>query len=110
MVRRKANPLPIHLSGHPHANEKMEVSNKTIVNGLKKYLMKSKGAWLEEFPTMLFSYRLTSRSDTREPPFRLIYVTEVVLPPEILARSLWVTDFDADANKARQRQDLDILD
>ena len=58
---------------HPQTNGQTEVSNKISVNGLKKRLMKSKAAWVEELPKMLWSYHSTSSSSTRETPFSLTY-------------------------------------
>lgn len=95
---------------HPQDNGQTEVSNNTIINGLKKHLMKSKGAWAEELPTVLRSYHMTPRSSTGETPFSLTYNTEVVLPAEILEGSLQVMEFNVNANKSGKCQDLDMLD
>ena len=44
---------------HPQANEKIEVSNRTLVQGIKKWLVKAKGNWVDELPEVLWSYRTT---------------------------------------------------
>ena len=67
---------------HPQANGQTEVSNRTIVNGIKKRLGKAKGNWAEEIPMVLWSYRTTPRKSTRETPFSLTYGTEAMLPME----------------------------
>lgn len=97
-------------AAHPHAKGQAEVSKKIIVNSLNKCMMKSKVAWVEELSIILWSYRTTSSSSTRETPFSLTYGTKAVLPLEILRRSLWVTGLDANTNEAEQHQDLDVLD
>lgn len=87
----------------------MDPPSLYLVNGLKKRLMKTKGAWTEELPTILWSYRTTARSGTGETPFSLTYGTEVVLLLEILSESLQVTGFDVDTNEVERQQDLDML-
>ncbi|KAL7596419.1 hypothetical protein Lser_V15G27641 [Lactuca serriola] len=58
---------------HPQANGQKEVSNRTIVNGIKKRLGKAKGNRTEEIPTVLSLYRTTPRTSTQETPFNLTY-------------------------------------
>ena len=80
------------------------------MNGLQKHMMKTKWAWMEELPTVLWSYRTTVRSRTGETPFSLIYDMKAVLPLEILSESLWVTGFDTCSNEVDRRKDLDVLE
>ncbi|KAL5559099.1 hypothetical protein UlMin_035310 [Ulmus minor] len=42
---------------HPKSNGQVEAVNKTIKQTLKKKLEKSKGAWVDELPLVLWSYR-----------------------------------------------------
>ncbi|KAL5543121.1 hypothetical protein UlMin_010831 [Ulmus minor] len=42
---------------HPKSNGQVEAVNKTIKQTLKKRLEKSKGAWVDELPLVLWSYR-----------------------------------------------------
>ncbi|KAL5543131.1 hypothetical protein UlMin_010841 [Ulmus minor] len=44
-------------SAHPKSNSQVEAVNKTIKQTLKKKLEKSKGAWVDELPLVLWSYR-----------------------------------------------------
>lgn len=92
------------------ANGQTEVSNKIILNGLKKHFMNSKAAWVEKLPTTLWLYRTTSRSSTRETPFSLTYDIEAILPLEIISIYFQVTEFDANTNEVEQHQDLDVPD
>ena len=69
--------------GHPQSNGQAEVTNRTILQAMKKRLEKAKGQWLEELPGILWSYRTTKRTATGESPFSLAYGTEAVLPVEI---------------------------
>ena len=47
---------------HPQANRETKISNKMIVNGLKKRLLRSKSAWVDALPTVMWSYHTTARS------------------------------------------------
>ena len=68
---------------HPQANGQTEVTNRTILQGLKTGLDKSKGNWVDELPNVLWSYRTTPRTSTGETPFNLVYGSEAVVPTEI---------------------------
>ena len=70
-------------SGHPQANEQMEVTNRTLLKIIKAKLNYAKGAWPEELPSVLWAYRTIARTPTRETPFKLIYGTEAVIPVEV---------------------------
>ncbi|XP_057723383.1 uncharacterized protein LOC130939282 [Arachis stenosperma] len=48
-----------------------------------KRLDSKKGAWADELPSVLWSYRTTEQSSTKETPFRLTYGTDAVIPVEI---------------------------
>uniref|UniRef100_A0A2N9IV79 Uncharacterized protein n=1 Tax=Fagus sylvatica TaxID=28930 RepID=A0A2N9IV79_FAGSY len=67
---------------YPQGNGQAESSNKTILNGIKKRLEKAKGRWVEELPTILWTFRTTPRSLTRKTPFSLTYGVEAVIPLE----------------------------
>lgn len=62
----------------------MEVSNKTLVNGIKKQLGKAKGSWVEELSGLFWSYMETPRTNMKETPFSLAYDTKVMLPIELM--------------------------
>ncbi|KAI3691317.1 hypothetical protein L2E82_49639 [Cichorium intybus] len=95
---------------HPQANGQTEVSNRTLMMGLKKRLGKAKGCWVEELPTVLWSYRTTPRTSIKKTPFKLTYGTEAVLPPEIFVGSLRTTEFTEEKNNQDHRLNLDILE
>ena len=69
--------------GHPQASGQMEVTNWTLLKIIKTKLDDVKGAWPEELPNVLWAYRTTTRTPTRETPFRLTYGTEAVIPVEV---------------------------
>ncbi|GKA97102.1 reverse transcriptase domain-containing protein [Tanacetum coccineum] len=41
---------------HPQANGQTEVTNRTMLQGLKARLKKAKGKWVEELPNILWAY------------------------------------------------------
>ncbi|XP_074323436.1 uncharacterized protein LOC141660357 [Apium graveolens] len=79
---------------YPHANGLAEVTNRTILQGLKKRIEEVPRCWVDELPNMLWSYRTTPRSATGETPFRLAYGVDVILPVEISLISPRVEVFD----------------
>ena len=66
----------------PQSNGQAKSSNKTIIATLKKRLEQAKGRWAEKIPRVLWSFRTTTRTSTRETPFSLAYGTEAVIPVE----------------------------
>ncbi|XP_057730374.1 uncharacterized protein LOC130945689 [Arachis stenosperma] len=68
---------------HPQTNGQVESANKIILSGLKKRLDNKKGAWADELASVLWSYRTTEQSSTKETPFRLTYGVDAVIPVEI---------------------------
>ena len=56
-------------SGHPQANEQMEVTNRMLLKIIKAKLDDVKGAWPEELSNVLWAYRTTARTPTGETPF-----------------------------------------
>uniref|UniRef100_A0A2N9IJS0 Uncharacterized protein n=1 Tax=Fagus sylvatica TaxID=28930 RepID=A0A2N9IJS0_FAGSY len=62
--------------GYPQSNGQAEVSNKVILDGIKKRLEEAKGKWVEELPSVLWTHRTTHRRSTGETPFALAYGVE----------------------------------
>ncbi|XP_022852274.1 uncharacterized protein LOC111373911 [Olea europaea var. sylvestris] len=68
---------------HPQANGQVEAVNKTIKYTLKRKLDASKGAWVDEFPHVLWAIRTTCRTATGETPFSMTYGAEAMSPVEV---------------------------
>jgi hypothetical protein len=73
---------------HPKTNGQVEKVNGLICNGIKKErllapLEKAKHAWVDELPSVLWSFRTTPSAATQETPFFLVHCAEVVLSVEI---------------------------
>ncbi|KAL0433687.1 UNVERIFIED_CONTAM: hypothetical protein Slati_2703000 [Sesamum latifolium] len=58
---------------HPQANVQVEVTNRILVQGIKRRLERVGGNWAEELTSVLWAYRTTPRGSTGETPFSLVY-------------------------------------
>nr|XP_023903350.1 uncharacterized protein LOC112015208 [Quercus suber] len=96
--------------GHPQANGQTEVTNRTLLKIIKTKLDDVKGAWPEELPNVLWAYRTTARTPTRETPFRLTYGTEAVIPVEVGITSTRREAFNEEESDDLLRVDLDCLE
>ena len=54
---------------HPQANEQVEVTNQSLLKIIKTQLNGAKGIWSKELPSVLWAYRMTARTPTRETLF-----------------------------------------
>lgn len=68
---------------HPQENRQVEVTNWTIVKGIKKRLVKLQGSWVDELQHILWSYWTPIQTPTKETSFSLVYGCEVVTPIEV---------------------------
>uniref|UniRef100_A0A2N9GP06 Uncharacterized protein n=1 Tax=Fagus sylvatica TaxID=28930 RepID=A0A2N9GP06_FAGSY len=96
--------------GYPQANGQAEVSNKVILDGIKKRLEEAKGKWVEELPSVLWTHRTTHRRSTGETPFALAYGVEAVIPLEVGLPTTRTTEFDAEQNEDNLRKDLNLVE
>ncbi|XP_052197300.1 uncharacterized protein LOC127804473 [Diospyros lotus] len=104
--------LRISSVAYPQANGQAEISNKTILHGLKTRLEGAKGAWVEELPTVLWAYRTTSWVSTGKTPFNFVYGTEVLIPVEISCKSPRLDAFDESGssnNSDALKENLDLI-
>jgi hypothetical protein len=95
---------------YPQGNGQAESSNKTLLNGIKKRLEKAKGRWVEELPSILWTYRTTPKSSTRKTPFSLTYGVETVIPLEIGLPTIRTEYYDHVTNKTSLATDLDLAE
>ena len=88
----------------------MEAINKVLKKNLKTKLEKLKGAWVDELPNVLWAYRTTLGSTTRETPFALTYGCEVVIPVEMKINSFRVHAYEDQVNHTKMAKNLDMLE
>nr|XP_027082689.1 uncharacterized protein LOC113705025 [Coffea arabica] len=96
--------------GHPQANGQAENFNRTLLHGLKTRLHRAGSSWMEELPSVLWSYRTTPRSATQETPFSLTYGSEAVVPAEFITPSPRMAAYAAEVNEEERRVDLDLAE
>uniref|UniRef100_A0A2N9I023 Uncharacterized protein n=1 Tax=Fagus sylvatica TaxID=28930 RepID=A0A2N9I023_FAGSY len=96
--------------GYPQSNGQAEVSNKVILDGIKKRLEEAKGRWVEELPSVMWTHRTTKRRSTGETPFALAYGVEAVIPLEVGLPTTRTTEFDVDENESSLRMDLNLVE
>ena len=84
---------------HSQSNGEAEVTNRTILRGLKARLTQAKSSWADDLYNVLWAYRTTPRTPTGETPFKLTYGTEAVIPLNIELPSLQVENFDPQQNE-----------
>ena len=94
---------------HSQTNRLTEVANRIILEGLKKTLHSTKGAWVEELPCVLWSYRTTIHMNTKETPSRLTFGQDLVIPVEIRQTSHRVLRYSEDENGKLRVENLDFL-
>ncbi|KAL0416730.1 UNVERIFIED_CONTAM: hypothetical protein Slati_3504900 [Sesamum latifolium] len=73
----------VHHSAHPQANGQVEVTNRILIQGIKRRLERVGENWAEELTSVLWAYRTTPRGSTGETPFSLVYGTEAIIPAEL---------------------------
>ncbi|XP_055961040.1 uncharacterized protein LOC126672772 [Mercurialis annua] len=95
---------------HPQSNGMAEVTNRTILKGLKARLGEFDKQWLEELPKVIWAYRTTPRAGTGDTPFSLTYGCEAMIPVEIGMPTLRVQFFDEAKNEEEQKLCLDLLE
>ena len=95
---------------HPPSNGQAEVTIRTLKAALKTRLENLKGKWVEYLPEVLWAYRTTQKSATRETPFALAFGTEVVAPVEVGLKSPRIELATEEQNDEAPRLNLDLLE
>ena len=95
---------------HPRSNGKAEVTIRTLKAALKTKLEDLKGKWVEYLPEVLWAYRTTQKSATRETPFALAFGTETIAPVEVGLKSPRIELAAVEHNDEALRLSLDLLD
>lgn len=109
-MQRTKYQTTIHFCSNPQANSQTEVTNRTLLKGLKTCLGKAKGQWVDELPNVLWAYRTTTKTGNHCTPFSLVYGSEAVLPAEIGLPTYCVHSFDENSNNDELRLNLESLE
>ena len=95
---------------HLQSNGQAEVTIRTLKATLKTKLENLKGKWVEYLPKVLWAYRTTRKSVTRETLFALAFSTEAVATVEVWLKSPKVEFANAECNEESLRFNLDLLE
>ena len=95
---------------HLQSNGQAKVTIKTLKAALKTKLEDLKGNWVEYLPEVLWAYRTTQKSATRETPFALAFGTEAVAPVEVGIKSPRIELASEEHNDEALRLNLELLD
>ena len=95
---------------HLQANDEAEVTNRTLLQGIKARIKKAKRTWANELYHVLWAYRTIQRLSTGETPFALTFETEAVIPIELKLLLAQVVAFDEQCNSWDLKANLDLLE
>lgn len=94
---------------NPQTSGATDVTNRTILKGLKKRIDELKGKWLDEFSNVLWSYRTTPRRATGKTPFNLYFGVDAMIPIEIRSTSLRNVPFNEAQNNQLMHEHLVLI-
>ncbi|XP_064986960.1 uncharacterized protein LOC135625801 [Musa acuminata AAA Group] len=95
---------------HPQTNGLAEVTNRSILDELKRRVSAARSAWTDELPSVLWSLRTTPKTATGESPYSLTFGTEAVLLPEVVIATLRTRSYDEEVSNEGLGASLDILE
>ncbi|KAK6123788.1 hypothetical protein DH2020_042469 [Rehmannia glutinosa] len=110
LVGRDEGYATFHICSTSQANGQVEVTNRTLVRGLKASLERAGGGWVDELQSVLWSHWTSPKEATRETPFSLVYGTEAVIPVEIGMETHRVQNYEETYNNELMREALDELE
>ena len=77
---------------------------------IKTRLEGAKEVWPDELPGVLWAYRTTVKTPTRETPFKLAYGSEAVIPAEVHMANHKVTMYQDKDNEEQIHLNLNLID
>ena len=84
--------------------------NRSLLKIIKTWLEGTKGAWPKELLGVLWAYRMTVRTLTRETPFKLAYGSKTIIPAEVHMANHMVMKYQDEDNEEQLRLNLDLID
>ena len=94
---------------HPASNGLAEVTNRTILEGLRKKVAANRKNWPDILDQVLWAYRTTPREATQQSPYSLVYGMEAVTPIELIQPSLRISTYTTDGNDEARVTELDFI-
>lgn len=93
---------------HPQANGQVDVTNRTIVDEIKKKLERAGGEWANELHGVLWANRTSPKEATGERLFALVHGVEAVLPLEVEVHTARILKLDHERNQEALRDELEF--
>ena len=84
--------------------------NRSLLKLIKTQLEGAKGIWLDELSSVLWAYRMTTRTLIGETPFKLAFGTKAVILAEVGLTSFRVDHYNEEKNDKELHLNLDLLD
>ena len=84
--------------------------NRSLLKIINTQLEGAKGIWPNKLPSVLWAYKMTTRTPIRETPFRLAYDSKAIIPAEVGLISYRVVNHDENRNDEALRLQLDLVD
>ncbi|XP_077215663.1 uncharacterized protein LOC143850290 [Tasmannia lanceolata] len=94
---------------HLQANGQVEVTNRILLQSLKKRLGEAGKNWVEALPSVLWANQTTPWTATRESPFSSTFGAEAVIPLEIGLSSFRTENYDEQGNSELLQNALDLV-
>ncbi|XP_075636749.1 uncharacterized protein LOC142608984 [Castanea sativa] len=92
------------------ANGQAEVANWSSLKIIETRLEGAKGVWPDELPSVLWAYRTTMKTPTRETPFKLAYGSEAVIPAKVHMANHRVMKYQDEDNEDQLCLSLNLID
>ena len=86
------------------------MANRSLLIIIKSWLEGEKGVWLDELPGVLWAYKTTVRTPTKDTPFKLAYGSETMIPVEVHMANHRVIKYQDEDNEEQLRLNLDLID
>ncbi|KAL0427162.1 UNVERIFIED_CONTAM: hypothetical protein Slati_2891000 [Sesamum latifolium] len=94
---------------HPQSNGQVEVTNRILVQGIKRRLERV-GGKLDRGANQCLVGLQDPRGSTGETPFSLVYGTDAIIHAELGMPSHRVMNFSKECNKDLHKESLDLIE
>nr|XP_009400993.1 PREDICTED: uncharacterized protein LOC103985108 [Musa acuminata subsp. malaccensis] len=95
---------------YPQANGLAEVTNRALIDGLKRRVSAARSAWVDELPSVLWALRTTPKTPMGESPYNLTFGTEAILPSEVAVPTPRTAGYNEETSGEGVRSNLDLLE
>lgn len=94
------------LVAHPQANGQVEVTNRTIVEGIKKKLERARGERANELHGVLWANRTSPKEATGKTPFALVHGVKAVVPVEMEVNTTRIKKLNPHQNEEALKEEF----